>query len=191
MDFQNSHTQVHEMDYEQAVSSFYEGLYGFAYSLAGNEDDACELTQETFARLLTKGGQVRDHSKLKSWLFTTLYRVFLGWKDREARLPHLEISTAEHELPLVTPEMADTLENDTVREALLGIDERYRAPLMLYYLEEHSYAEIARILDIPVGTVMSRLSRAKALMREALAAKCARVQRKIVPLDQQSKFKQP
>ncbi len=190
MDLLNPHTEVNETDYERAVSSFYEALYGFAYSLARNEDDACELTQETFARLLTKGGQVRDQSKLKSWLCTTLYRVFLGWKNREARLPHVEISTVEHELPFVTPAMVDTLENDTVREALLGIDERYRAPLMLYYLEEHSYAEIAGILDLPIGTVMSRLSRAKALMREALAARCAGVQSKIVPLAPPSKFKQ-
>lgn len=178
------------MDYERAVSSFYEDLYAFGYSLAQNQSDACELTQETFARLLTNGGQIRDQSKLKSWLFTTLYRVFLGWRNREARVPHLEISTVEHELPFVTPEMVDMLENDTVREALLEIDERYRVPLVLYYLEEHSYTEIARLLDIPIGTVMSRLSRAKALMKEALSAKCAGVQRKIVPIDQRSQFKQ-
>jgi RNA polymerase sigma-70 factor (ECF subfamily) len=87
------------MDYEQVVASYYEGLYGFAYSLAGNKDDACELAQETFARLLAKSDQVRDRSKIKSWLFTTLYRIYLGWKRREARLPHLEIASVEHELP--------------------------------------------------------------------------------------------
>ena len=175
-----------EVDYEQAVISFYEPLYGFAYSLSGNENDACELTQETFARLLAKSRQVRDESKVKSWLFTTLYRVFLGWKSRERRLPHLEISSVEHELPPIAAEMVDTMERDTVREALLKIDERYRVPLMLYYLEGHSYEEIAEMLEIPIGTVMSRLSRAKALMRESLAAKYADEQRKIVPLDQAS-----
>src|SRR5882724_11669182 len=96
-------TKVNEVDYEQAVSLFYEPLYGFVYSLSGNENDACELTQETFARLLAKGGQLRDGSKVKSWLFTTLYRVFLGWKSRERRLPHLEISSLEHELPPLQP----------------------------------------------------------------------------------------
>ena len=70
---QNPHTTVTEVNYEQAVNSFYEPLYGFAYSLSGNENDACELTQETFARLLSKSAQVREESKLKSWLFTTLY----------------------------------------------------------------------------------------------------------------------
>ncbi len=187
---QNLLTKVNEVDYEQAVSLFYEPLYGFAYSLSGNENDACELTQETFARLLAKGGQLRDGSKVKSWLFTTLYRVFLGWKSRERRLPHLEISSVEHELPPIAAELVDTMERDTVREALLEIDERYRAPLTLYYLEEHSYEEIAELLEIPIGTVMSRLSRAKALMREALATKSMGERRKIVPLDQASKLKQ-
>ena len=181
---------MNEVDYEQAVSLFYEPLYGFAYSLSGNENDACELTQETFARLLAKGGQLRDGSKVKSWLFTTLYRVFLGWKSRERRLPHLEISSVEHELPPIAAELVDTMERDTVREALLEIDERYRAPLTLYYLEEHSYEEIAELLEIPIGTVMSRLSRAKALMRGALATKSMGERRKIVPLDQASKLKQ-
>src|SRR6266446_4872951 len=187
---QNLLTKVNEVDYEQAVSLFYEPLYGFAYSLSGNENDACELTQETFARLLAKGGQLRDGSKVKSWLFTTLYRVFLGWKSRERRLPHLEISSVEHELPPIAAELVDTMERDTVREALLEIDERYRAPLTLYYLEEHSYEEIAELLEIPIGTVMSRLSRAKALMRESLATKSMGERRKIVPLDQASKLKQ-
>src|SRR6266404_8167261 len=189
MELQNLHTQVNEVDYEQAVSSFYEPLYGFAYSLSGNENDACELTQETFARLLAKGGQLRDGSKVKSWLFTTLYRVFLGWKSRERRLPHFEISSVEHELPPVGAELVDMMERDTVRDALQKIDERYRVPLMLYYLEEHSYEEIAELLEIPIGTVMSRLSRAKGLMRESLAARSIGEQRTIVPLDPASNSK--
>ncbi len=189
MELQNLHTQVNEVDYEQAVSSLYEPLYGFAYSLSGNENDACELTQETFARLLAKSSQLRDGSKVKSWLFTTLYRVFLGWKSREQRLPHVEISSVEHELPSVAAELVDTMELDTVRAVLLEIDERYRLPLTLYYLEEHSYEEIAELLQIPIGTVMSRLSRAKALMRESLAARSMGEQRKIVPLDQPCNLK--
>ena len=61
-----------ESDYEQTVALYYEHLYRFAYSLAGNANDAGELTQETYCRLLTKGGQIRDRAKVKSWLFTTL-----------------------------------------------------------------------------------------------------------------------
>ncbi len=179
------------MDYEQVVISFYEGLYGFAYSLAGNKDDACELTQETFARLLAKGGQLRDRSKVKSWLFTTLYRIYLGWKHRESRLPHFEIGSVEDELPPITTEMVDRLENEAVLQSLLAMEEHHRMPLMLYYLENHSYREIAAILEISLGTVMSRLARAKVLLRATLSAKSIiGAESKIVPLNQASRKRQ-
>jgi len=177
---------VNEADYEQAVATYCEALYAFAYSLTGNEDDACELTQETYCRLLTKGSQLRDPSKVKSWLFTTLYRVFLGWEQRRVRLPHLEITSVEAELPALTPAHVDVLENDALREALLELEEHYRVPLLLFYLEDHSYEEIAALLDVPIGTVMSRLSRAKGLLRQRLVARAVGVERlnKVVPLQQ-------
>jgi RNA polymerase sigma-70 factor (ECF subfamily) len=174
---------MNDMDYEQAVNSLYEGLYRFACSLAGNSDDAAELTQETFARLLVKGGQLRDHSKVKGWLFTTLYRIYLGWKRRETALPHYEIASVEGELPPVTPEMVDKLENQAVSDSLLEVEERYRVPLALFYFENHSYIEIAAMLDIPIGTLMSRLSRGKELMRKSLAAKSIGVERKIISIN--------
>jgi RNA polymerase sigma-70 factor (ECF subfamily) len=179
---------VNEADYEQAVATYYDALYAFGYSLAGNEDDACELTQETYCRLLTKGSQLRDTSKVKSWLFTTLYRVFLGWKDRRARLPHFEISTVEGELPVITPAHVDVLENDAIRDSLLELEEHYRTPVMLFYMNDHSYEEIAEILDVPIGTVMSRLSRAKSLLRERLVARAIGVERenKILPFERKS-----
>jgi RNA polymerase sigma-70 factor (ECF subfamily) len=172
---------VNETDYEQAVNSFYEGLYRFAYSLAGNADDAGELTQESFARLLANGGQLRDRSRVKAWLFTTLYRIYLGWKRRETRHPHFEITGVEDELPPVTPDLVDRLENEAVGQSLLEIEERYRVPLALYYFENHSYEEISELLDVPIGTIMSRLSRAKELMRKSLAAKSIGVECKIIP----------
>lgn len=182
---------VNEADYEQAVATYYEPLYAFGYSLAGNADDACELTQETYSRLLSKGGQLRDVAKVKSWLFTTLYRIFLGWKERQTRLPHFEISSVAHELPVITTDHLDVLRDEAVREALLELEEHYRTPLMLFYLNDHSYEEIAGILEIPVGTVMSRLSRAKGLLRERLVARAIGVESetKILPLDRKASTK--
>lgn len=179
---------MNEADYEQAVATYYDALYAFGYSLAGNADDACELTQETYCRLLTKGGQLRDITKVKSWLFTTLYRVFLGWKDRRARLPHFEISSVEGELPVITPEHVDVLRDEAIRDALLELEEHYRTPLMLFYMNDHSYEEIAVILNVPIGTVMSRLSRAKSMLRERLVARAIGVEseNKILPFERKS-----
>jgi len=160
---------VDESTFEQTVNSYYEPLYRFALSLTRQEADACDLTQETFRRLADKGHQLRDQSKVKTWLFSTLYRVFVNTWRWESRFPHLEIGAVEHELPPTPSSVADRIDGATARDALERLDEIYRAPLALFYLEEHSYREIAEILDIPTGTVMSRISRGKALLRQMLA----------------------
>lgn len=159
------------MDYEQIVDLHHENLYRFAFSLAGNADDAAELTQETYVRLLTKGGQLRDRAKVKTWLFTTLYRVFTGWRRHATRFQHLEIVSVEHELPAVTPGIADEVDGESVMETALELEERFRAPLVLYYLQSLSYREIAQVLDVPIGTVMSRLSRGKDILRQRMAGR--------------------
>lgn len=163
-----------ELDYEQIVALHHENLYRFAFSLAGNADDAAELTQETYVRLLTKGGQLRDVARVKTWLFTTLFRVFAGWKRHANRFQHLEIVSVQDELPPVTPEIADELDGEAVMETALELEEHFRAPLVLYYLQSLTYREIAQVLDIPVGTVMSRLSRGKDILRDRMASRRAR-----------------
>ncbi|MEW6307132.1 MAG: RNA polymerase sigma factor [Verrucomicrobiota bacterium] len=172
-----------DLDYEQVVAAHHESLYRFAFSLAGNADDAAELTQETYIRLLTKGGQVRDRSKVKSWLFTTLYRVFLGWRRHATRFPHVEIVQADAELPHFTAQMADELDSETAMDAALQIEEHYRAPLVLFYLQGMSYKEIAEVLDVPIGTVMSRLSRGKELLRKRLAVRLNKSEAKPISLN--------
>jgi len=156
---------VDPIDYEQAVVLYHEDLHRFALSLTHNPDDAHDLTQESYCRLLTKSEQVRDRTKLKSWLFTTLYRVFLGWKMHEQRFPHFELSGAENELPMLTPETVEKMDVDVVLEALRKIDEHHRTPLVLFYLQSLTYRQMAEILDVPIGTVMSRISRAKSVLR--------------------------
>lgn len=150
------------------MNAHYEPLYRFAYSLARSEADACDLTQETFQQLGAKAYQLRDVAKVKTWLFTTLYRAFVDGRRRQMRHPHVEPDAVEHELPVVEPEVSNRIDAATAREALLRIEETYRAPLTLYHVEDYSYAEIASILGIPIGTVMSRISRGRALLRELL-----------------------
>jgi RNA polymerase sigma-70 factor (ECF subfamily) len=157
------------LDFEEIVARYYPMLYRFALSLTRNESDACDLTQETFSIWAKKGHLLRDTTKVKSWLFTTLYREFISGLRRETRWPKREISEVEDELPVMAPEAPDAIEAAEVMKALQALDETFRAPLTLFYLQEQSYEEIAQILDVPVGTVMSRLSRGKQKLQQALA----------------------
>jgi RNA polymerase sigma-70 factor (ECF subfamily) len=146
-------------DLESLVDRYYSSLYQFAFSLTRNEDDACDLTQETFLVWATKGHQLRDVTKVKTWLFTTLYREFLEKKRRQIRFPHYELNEVRDDLPKITPATVDQLDSTTVLGALGKLDEAFQAALSLFYLQDYSYKEIAEILQIPIGTVKSRISR--------------------------------
>jgi len=171
---------VSDVNFEAIVGDYYQPLYRFAYSLCQSDSAACDLTQETFYRWATKGHQLRDASKIKTWLFTTLYRQFLGQQRRDARFPHVEVEANHHELPHPTSRVDRELDGALAVEALQEVGEIYRAPLTLLYLKDHSYREIADILDIPIGTVMSRLSRGKEHLRQKLEEH--RAKPKITPL---------
>ncbi len=164
---------VEKLDFESLVNAHYQSLYRFALSLTHSEADACDLVQDTFYTYATKGKQVRDKSKIKSWLFTTLSRKFLGIRRHDTRFPHVEVSVAGASLPSISPTTVNDIDGTTAVETLMEIDEIYRAPLVLFYLQEHSYKEIAEILEIPAGTVMSRIARGKEALREKLAVKKA------------------
>src|SRR5262249_31511487 len=144
---------VSEDDFEQIVSEHYEPLYRFAFSLTRAEADAWDLTQQTFYIWSTKGHQLRDHSKVKTWLFTPLHRAFLAGRRKQIRFPHHELTDSESELPVITPETASGLDANEVLQALTEIDEIYRAAVALFYLEDCSYQDIADILQVPTGTV--------------------------------------
>ncbi|WP_221029107.1 RNA polymerase sigma factor [Actomonas aquatica] len=158
--------------FNQLVDTHYTPLYRFALSLARREADACDLVQQTFFIWAKSGHQLREVSKAKTWLFTTLYREFLRGRRRDQRSQSIEdLPPAEQELPAETIDQARSMDGQQVVEALQEVDEVFRAPLTLFYLEDLSYQEIAETLDVPIGTVMSRLSRGKAQLRKLLARK--------------------
>jgi RNA polymerase sigma factor (sigma-70 family) len=166
--------------FEEIVSQHYESLYRFALSLTQTEADACDLTQQAFYIWATKGHQLRDRSKVKSWLFTILHREFLQLRKRAIRFPHFELSDANDDLPAIEPEPLNTLDAAWVLAFLGHLPEPCRAALILFYMEDHSYKEIADILQVPIGTVRSRISRGMAqLQRSILVRKCASPQRAI------------
>ena len=155
-------------DFEQIVAQHYEPLYRFALSLTRAEADACDLTQQTFYVWATKGNQLRDRSKVKSWLFTTLHREFLSIRKRAVRFPHVELSDASEDLPAIPPDVVNTLDATRLLEFLGQVQEPYQAALSLFYLEEYSYKEIADILEVPLGTVRSRISRGLAQLQQSI-----------------------
>jgi RNA polymerase sigma-70 factor (ECF subfamily) len=162
-----------ELDFESVVARYYEPLYQFAFSLARSESDACDLTQQTFYVWAKKGHQLRDTSKVKTWLFTTLYREFLEARRHEARFPHHELSQVDSELPPVTPAQVNRLDALQIVQALAQVDDVYQSAMSLFYLEDYSYKDIAEILDVPIGTVKSRLSRGVAQLQRRLAVTAA------------------
>jgi len=164
-----------DLSFEEVVKAHYEGLYRFALSLSRSEADACDLVQQTFYRWATKGGQLRDPARVKAWLCTTLHREFLGQRRHADKFPKVEISTVdETELSAAPAPPERQLDGAAVMAALQRLDETHRAPLALFYLQDNSYREIAEILEVPVGTVMSRISRGKALLRAALLPKAVK-----------------
>ncbi len=154
------------VDFQGLVDSHYAPLYRFAVSLARSEHDAADLVQDTFMAWAAKGYQLLDRSKVKSWLFTTLHRRFLEGQRRITRFPQLELDGAEHELPNVEPALVDHLDGQTVVELLAAVDAQYRAAVALFYLEDYSYQEIATILEVPIGTVKSRIARGLGQLKE-------------------------
>ncbi|PSU34027.1 RNA polymerase subunit sigma-24 [Photobacterium lutimaris] len=150
-------------DYNQLVDQYYVKLYRFAYSLTNSQADACDLTQQVFCIWLEKGHQLREPDKVKTWLFTTLYREFLHAKRKlglltsdEDIIENIAEELENHESLCINPNMA--------MAAITNVTEFYRTPLILFYMREHSYQEIADIIGVPIGTVKSRISRGKAML---------------------------
>ena len=149
-----------DADFEKLVDQHQASLYRFALSLARNESDACDLVQDAFCLWATKGRhQLEDPAKVKSWLFTTLHREFLGRRRRLVRFPHHELSEVEEELPEVPPQLPARPDWELVLDCLGQVDTPFRGPVALFYLEDYSYNEIAEILEVPLGTVKSRIAR--------------------------------
>ena len=155
-----------ELDFQSLVDLHYGPLYRFAMSLTRTESDACDLVQQTFLTWATKGHQLHDPSKVKSWLYTTLHRAFLESRRRITRFPHLEITEAEAELPSVEPDLVSRLDAQDVVRLLGQVDEQFQAAVALFYLEDYSYNEIAGILEVPLGTVKSRIARGLAQLKQ-------------------------
>ncbi len=147
------------------IDEHYELIYRYAYRLCGQQADAEDLTQQTFLAAQAHQDQLRDGAASRAWLCSIVRNAFLQGKRRGLRTTALTDSVESR-----TPQVpVDGIDTDELQTALQALPEEFRTPLVLFYFREFSYKEIAAVLDVPLGTVMSRLSRGKSLLRQRLA----------------------
>lgn len=149
------------------VDEHYQSLYRYAYRLSGAPADAEDLTQEAFCKAQAQLATLRDPDRAKPWLFSILRNAYLhrARSDRaHKQVPLDAVGDLPGELPPDVPEV----DPERLQQALNELPEGFRTPVILFYFEDMSYRDIAEQMDLPIGTVMSRLARAKAHLRDRL-----------------------
>lgn len=154
---------------QRLVEEHYAPLYRFAYRLSGSSADAEDLVQETFCKAQSQLDQLREPAKARGWLFSILRRFFLS-RVRSDKVKECIPLDLVGDIPEAAPEPLPAIEPEQLQHALNELPEVYRTPLILFYFEEFGYREIAEQMDLPIGTVMSRLARAKGHLRARLSA---------------------
>jgi len=153
----------------QLIDAHYEALYRYAYRLSGSSADAEDLTQETFGKALAHLPQLREPDRAKAWLFRILRNLYLHRVRDQKRHKVIPLDAvgdlAQRDCEEPMPEIDPT----RLQQALNELDETFRTPIILFYFEEFSYRDIAEQMELPIGTVMSRLARAKTYLRTRLA----------------------
>lgn len=154
----------------ELVEQHYAGLYRFAFRLSGCASEAEDLVQETFCKAHAKWHQLRQAESGRSWLYSILRNLYLiRWRERR-RQREVALDESLEPPTQAVPDEWPAVEPAQLQAALNELPEEFRTPLILFYFEEFSYKEIADQMGIPLGTVMSRLARAKAQLRQFLLA---------------------
>ncbi len=155
------------LDVAQLVADHHQAVYRYAFRLSGSVPDAEDLTQQVFLTAQQKLGQLREVEKAQGWLFAILRNCFL--KAQQRRRPvaatdlQLDVDTVAAEIP-----HEGEIDQERLQEAINQIPSPFRVVLVMFYFEECSYRQIAEQLEVPIGTVMSRLARAKRHLRSKL-----------------------
>lgn len=167
--------------FEQELLPQVEALYTFAYHLTYNEDDANDLVQEAYLKAYKSIHRYLEGTNAKAWLFKILKNVFINEYrkkvNRPAKVDYQEIVnyhqedesnfSSYHDL---REEMFQSMMGDEVTNAINSLPDDFRVVILLCDIEGFKYEEISAILDVPIGTVRSRLHRARNLLKEALKA---------------------
>ena len=165
-----------QQQFEQEALPHLDAVYRFALRLTGSPADAEDLVQETFLRAYRSWDHYTPGTRAKSWLFTICRNAFLRQRQQETRRTQVMQEAGPPETPLFMPAYQEDPEglffssvvDETVLEQIDRIPEDFREVVLLSDLEGLSYAEIADLLDIPLGTVKSRLFRGRKLLQQKL-----------------------
>lgn len=152
---------------EDLVEAHYASLYRYAFRLSGKGAEAEDLTQEAFVQAQVKIAQLREWDRARNWLFSILRNLYLH-RLRAARKETALSLEGMAELPERAVPALPEIEPQRLQEVLNALPEMFRTPIILYYFENFSYRDIAEQMDLPIGTVMSRLARAKAFLKARL-----------------------
>jgi RNA polymerase sigma-70 factor (ECF subfamily) len=171
-------TEEKNSDFKQEAISYLDHLYRVAFHLTRERADAEDLVQETYLQAVTHDDQFTPGTNLKGWLSKILYNLFINRYRRDKRtvsldradaetgvswLESLEGSVGKPETELLQAEL-----QDKILEALNSLQEEFRSPVVLVDIGGFTYAEVAEILSCPVGTIRSRLFRARSILASEL-----------------------
>jgi RNA polymerase sigma-70 factor (ECF subfamily) len=157
----------HKRRVEELVASHYASLYRYAFRLCGSPQEAEDLTQETFCQAQKKLSQLREAIRARGWLFTILRSLYLH-RLRASKQEQCVPLNGVGDIPDRLPEPLPEVDPVHLQKALNELPEAFRTPIILFYFEEFSYRDIAEQMNVPLGTVMSRLARAKSFLRHRL-----------------------
>ena len=163
---------------DELVNAHYSSLYRFAYRLSGSAQDAEDLTQEAFCQAQLKWGQLRDAHCARAWLFTILRNAYLH-KVRDRKMENVLPLEEVGDIPDRAPEPVPAIDPQRLQQALDDLPEVFRTPIILFYFADFSYREIADQMGVPIGTIMSRLSRARATLQNILEERGTTVLRRV------------
>ena len=167
--------------FNDLVRRYEKQVYNFAYRLTGNYDDANDVAQDAFLRVFNAIGSFRGDASFSTWLFRITTNVFLDERKRAKSHPQtsldeyleLDESSVARQIEDPAPTPAAVLEESEraqiLQKAIGGLPGYQRSMVILYHGQQKSYEEIAEIMDLPIGTVKSRLNRARLALKEKLS----------------------